>query len=767
MKDVWQRLPKQPAEGWISVVLVFVMTLTIAWSIDDAAWVLGRDHYTDFLALTVIWGVAIGFVGGKVGWGRWPTYVLGALLAALVVPLYAGAVLRPEADWLVQYQATANSMLEAYRDLALRNRVVTQQFGHFLLVLGLFTWATGMFASFTAFGHRRPLNSIVLVGLVLIGNMSFTYRDQLTFLVIYSLAALFLLIRFHAFEEQAEWLRRRIGEPSAVSAIYLRGGTVFIVVAVVGSLVLTQTASSAPLAGAVRGIGDQVLTWSRDLQRFFPTGGANRPFGIDFGPTAQISGQWTTDGSPAVTIEFADLEAEPLYWRAVTYDDFDFTAWRQTAPVGIDRAAGEDLFTGMAEEPSADSYREVRFRVFPQNFRGSSILSPQIPYQIDAPVRVSFVGSRGWFASVDRGGGDPYTVTARVPLVGQESPNGLTANRLRAAGTEYPPEIRELYLGVDEGVIPPGGDADALLDEVLAVVDDPSNPYDVASTMEDYLRESGGFVYETNITDRPCDGLSTVECFARHRRGFCQYYATTMAILLREHGIPTRMVSGFLPDSSRDARGLVERINFSAAHAWVEVYFPGFGWVKFDPTGGGVAASRPLPPGNPVESADPNASPAPAGSGFIATIPPFEEGEFPPGVFNPNPQGPDAAGLLIAVSVMLLVVVGGLAFVAWQRGPRGEVTPDRAYATLTRLAGRFGFGPRPTQTVYEYAGALSEVLPQSRPEIQTVALAKVEVAYGRHALGAERMAALGEAQRRLRVALLRLLFRRKARPRRG
>ena len=112
------------------------------------------------------------------------------------------------------------------------------------------------------------------------------------------------------------------------------------------------------------------------------------------------------------------------------------------------------------------------------------------------------------------------------------------------------------------------------------------------------------------------------------------------------------------------------------------------------------------------------------------------------------------------VAILLAVIVGALAFVVYRRGPRGEVTPDRAYATLTRLAGRLGFGPRPTQTVYEYAVALGEVLPQSRPEIQTVAQAKVEVAYGRRMLGEDRMAALREAHRRLRVGLLRLMFRR-------
>jgi hypothetical protein len=111
------------------------------------------------------WGILIGFIGGKSGLGRWPTYLLGAILAAVVVPLYVGDVLIPDAIWLDQYKATAGSVVDAWRDLAIRNQAVTQQYGHFLLTLGLFTWATAMYAGYTTFGHRRPLNAIVLVGL--------------------------------------------------------------------------------------------------------------------------------------------------------------------------------------------------------------------------------------------------------------------------------------------------------------------------------------------------------------------------------------------------------------------------------------------------------------------------------------------------------------------------------------------------------------------------------------------------------------------------
>jgi hypothetical protein len=141
-------------------------------------------------------------------------------------------------------------------------------------------------------------------------------------------------------------------------------------------------------------------------------------------------------------------------------------------------------------------------------------------------------------------------------------------------------------------------------------------------------------------------------------------------------------------------------------------------------------------------------------------VPPAGGGQLPPG--STTSRGGDAP-LLIAIAVVLLLAVSGLAFVAWQRGPRGDLTADGVWRSIARTAGRFGFGPRPTQTVYEYAGSLGDVLPASKPELQTVARAKVEVAYGRRILGDDGMRALRDAQRRLRVGLLRLALRRKER----
>ena len=110
--------------------------------------------------------------------------------------------------------------------------------------------------------------------------------------------------------------------------------------------------------------------------------------------------------------------------------------------------------------------------------------------------------------------------------------------------------------------------------------------------METFLRGKQ-FTYSIDLRDQPCDSPSAVECFARTKHGYCLHYASTMAILLRaanpDNPIPTRIVQGFLP--ADPVAGVVNVTN-RGAHAWVEVYFPGYGWIPFDPTGGGSRPSR-------------------------------------------------------------------------------------------------------------------------------------------------------------------------------
>jgi hypothetical protein len=267
-----------------------------------------------------------------------------------------------------------------------------------------------------------------------------------------------------------------------------------------------------------------------------------------------------------------------------------------------------------------------------------------------------------------------------------------------------------------------------------------------------FFRSAANFTYDTDLREVPCDGLSTVECFALVKRGFCQWYATTMTILLRELGIPARYVEGFLPG---ERSGGVESVLYTSAHAWVEVYFPGYGWVEFDPTGGGVSRDEPLPSGQPVPQAslDPNASLAP----LDAPNPGDETGGD-----ATTAAGGGGSSSSLPFILLAIIVAGGLAMLAVRarlRPATGDLSPDQAWRGIVGLARRLGLGPRPAQTVYEYAGTLGEAMPSARPELETVARAKVEVSYGRQHLGPDRLRAVREAHGRLRLSLLRLAIR--------
>ncbi len=763
-----RRILQGPAEGWLSIGLVGLLCLTMAWSIDDVAPILGRGDFTDMLAPMALAGMLVGLIGAEVGWGRWLTYLVGAVFAALIVPLAVGSVLVQNAPEPIEnagtlaaaYHETATSVVRAVTDLI--HLPLTNEYGHYILVLGLLVWGTAMFASYTTFGHRRPLNAIVVVGLILLVNMSLTTRDQLAFLVLFSLASLFLLIRYHVLEEQADWFRRRIGDPASISGIYLRGGTLFIVAAIGGSLLLTSVASSDPLRGAWGGLSSGLVELSRSFQKYLPAGANSRSFGADFDPSGtRISGRWQPDTSLEVTVQLPPDEHRKFYWRAVAYDEFALNGWKPSVTDSVARAAGDSLLEGTADAPKQTGTQPVQFTVTPARYTGRLILSPLTPSVIDQPTTVSLVGEGPFLGSIARDGNGPYTATALVPIIGN-GPGELNEANLRAAGNDYHSIATSIYLAIPDGAMPPGGKAEQLYSDLAGEA--PSlSAYDFAKLLEQRFQDSGPnrlFTYDTDVFDLltgPCRDLSSVECFATYRRGYCQYYASTMAMFLRARGIPSRIVEGFLP-GTRNAHGEEQILN-SQSHQWVEVYFPGYGWVPFDPTGGGVSQQEPLPSGPPVAG-----TPAPAGS---VAAPSRTAGD---GRDEPNDAGATAgvittspAGPLAGMAILLAVIVGTLAFVAWQRGPRGGTTPDHAYRTVTRLASRFGFGPRPTQTVYEFSGSLGEVLPIARPELELVAQAKVETAYGRGVLAEDRLRTLRTAERRLKVNLLRLAFRRRQR----
>ena len=149
----------------------------------------------------------------------------------------------------------------------------------------------------------------------------------------------------------------------------------------------------------------------------------------------------------------------------------------------------------------------------------------------------------------------------------------LNAAKLRAASTEYSPDITETYLQIPQ--------LDPRIPELAKqITKNARTPFDKALVIESYLRDR--FTYTLTLTGKPGDDPLAHFLFET-RAGHCEYFASAMTIMLRTLGIPSREVNGFLPGEYNDLGGDYI-VRASDAHSWVEVYFPGNEWQTFDPT---------------------------------------------------------------------------------------------------------------------------------------------------------------------------------------
>jgi transglutaminase-like putative cysteine protease len=316
------------------------------------------------------------------------------------------------------------------------------------------------------------------------------------------------------------------------------------------------------------------------------------------------TGSWQTTPGVAFVAQVGRIADVPAFkWRAGAYSTYTGSGWTWGEFEREPLAQGQPLVdvSREAAQPAPDGRQRLELTVWPASFQDRTILSPGTIESVDRSTDAIVVGTAGWLASVEAEPAvEQYRVTALVPRFGSGS-DAIGEERLRSAGTDYPADLSSIYTALPEGAIGPA--ASALLEGIRAQVRvpvgaDAMNPYDLARTVETYLR-SDAFEYREDVralvaADCPSD-ISTVECFARIRAGYCEYYASTMAVLLRASGVPARIAYGFLP-GQRNADG-VEVVNGAAMFWWVEVYFPGSGWIEFDPTGGGRGQPSAIPTG--------------------------------------------------------------------------------------------------------------------------------------------------------------------------
>ncbi len=277
---------------------------------------------------------------------------------------------------------------------------------------------------------------------------------------------------------------------------------------------------------------------------------------------------WVQVQAQVVSTTTSDLPLR-YYWRSLTYDYYNGRGWYATG-THIERyPAGAPL-----PVVARSSDRRLRQSVTFLDETHTFLLTAGTPQAVDRPVQVALRGPGDLFAvQLDA---RTYRADSLLPQV--------SAEQLRAEGAYYPAEIAARYLQLPESV------PERVLTLARDLTAGQATPYDRALAIERYLRTIYPYSLDVPLPDA---GKDVADYFLfQLQRGYCDYYATAMVVLARAAGLPARLVAGYATgtyDPEREGY-LVREKN---AHAWVEIYFPTYGWVEFEPTAGVPELRRP------------------------------------------------------------------------------------------------------------------------------------------------------------------------------
>ncbi|MGY1752676.1 transglutaminase family protein [Blastococcus sp. SYSU D01042] len=512
--------------------------------------------------------------------------------------------------------------------------------------------------------------------------------------------------------------RRTAGTGSAV-----RIGLVAAVVAVLGGGLL-PTLAEGTLRGGSGGSGGT---------------------GTALDPVAEMVGQLTRN-EPVSLLRLETEVEDPGYLRAVTVDRYDAgTGWTESgagAPVTLDDA--------LRTEHDPAEGREVSARIEATGHDDRFLPLPVSPVQVQLEG-----GADGWRYDSITG-----TVSAS-DATSEDRVWEVTASEVRPTPEQLaaaPPladgELEGRFFGA------PGLDpsVQALVDTLTAGAE---NGYARVRRILDFLTDArNGFTY--SLSTSPGTSGDDLVDFLEERRGYCEQYAGAMAAMVRAAGLPSRVALGYTPgDPVEDGSRLVTSDD---AHAWVEVFFAGFGWVPFDPTPIDESRRSELPwaPRVEVEDAPEQAVEqqpelAPEDLSFLDPLGPLGPD---PGAFDAAPADTPAEGRswpartgLVLLVVAAAAAPGGLRLL--QRRRRLALGTARAlWDELSATADDLGLGRDPAWTPRETGRALAGRTggPGGGAAIDRLARAEERASYGPAAEGHEDglVADLRTARRALR-----------------
>ena len=338
--------------------------------------------------------------------------------------------------------------------------------------------------------------------------------------------------------------------------------------------------------------------------------------------------------------------------------------------------------------------------------------------------------------------GKSYSATASVSTA--------TESDLCSAGTEYPGWVLDRYLQL------PGTMPSRVIELAQELTGDIEVPYEKAMAICTYLRTLN-YTLDIGALPGSTDGVDYF--LFDMKKGYCTHFASAMTVLLRASGVPSRMVAGYGPGElmdqygSGDATGpgadaeqdLQDTFIVRNGHSWSEAFFPGYGWIQFEPT--------PIHP--PIVRGESGFLPQDAGGADGSTVTPGDDGAGDPAIKPDTSVGGIHLNLRLLGVLLGLASFGAIIWVGWRR-LFGQVSePRAAYARVGYLAALSGLGPRENLTPREYGRKLAAAVPDMAAALDQIVHSYVRVSYSKHDVSREDRSKLAEAWPQVRKHLLR------------
>ncbi len=268
---------------------------------------------------------------------------------------------------------------------------------------------------------------------------------------------------------------------------------------------------------------------------------------------------------------------EPVPYRGVVFDEYNGKGW-EISTGGDEEALEElradgpryDLAAARNTEQRQGPSRQVAQTYYVEKDQPNVIFGAFRPETLFFPtsgIKVDPYGSLRAPHEIPEG--STYSAISQVP--------NASADELRRAGRNYPQAIEDGYLQL------PASGQERTRDLAKDLTRDTTNPYDAMLALTDHLQNN--YAYDLSIPPQQ-KSMDAVEYFLfEEQRGYCEQFGSSLAVMARSLGIPARIATGYTSGEYNPFTGLHE-VKASDAHAWVEVYFPGYGWSTFDPTPG-------------------------------------------------------------------------------------------------------------------------------------------------------------------------------------